>query len=139
MQAQHPETSHTTLELSLDHRLVAWTETASGKIRVSALTRDYLLRINIYLANLSELVVEEGRTFDRDDAQNFFSFVFVYMTHLHRGITPAVLPIARPRNRGTFSFAQQITQIQTGFPLSHEFAHVILANTEKSSRPEIEE
>ncbi len=138
MRENHPETEDTSLELTLDRRLVAWTDVPNKIIRVSALTRDYLLRINILLANFSELVVEEGRPLSRDDAHRFFEFAFAYVVRLHRTLNPGALPIARPRNAGSLSFAQHITQIQIGFLMSHEFAHVILGDDGKVSRADLE-
>jgi hypothetical protein len=138
MRETYPATRSSTLELTLDRRLVAWTDVPRQVIRVSALTRDYLLRINIYLANLTQMVVDECQTLDGEDSEDFFDFVMAYMIRLHRSLTPAALPIARPRNHRALQFAQAVTSDQIVFLMSHEFGHVILGDGGHMSRYELE-
>lgn len=138
MRETYPAIRSSRLELTLDRRLVAWTDVPGQVIRVSALTRDYLLRINIYLANLTQMVINECQTLDGEDSEDFFDFVMAYMIRLHRSLTPATLPIARPRNRHALQFAQAVTSDQIVFLMSHEFGHVILGDSGRMSRYELE-
>lgn len=138
MRQTHPETRSSTIELTLERRLVAWTDVPSQKIRVSALTRDFLLRINIYLTNLVHTVIDKGKTLDLKDSEGFFEFVMVYMIRLHRSLTPAALPIARPHNSDALQFAQAVTSDQIVFLMSHEFGHVVLGDGGSMSRHQLE-
>jgi hypothetical protein len=130
--------SESVVELTLDRRLVAWTDIKKRKVRVSAITREYLLRINVHLANLSEAVVEEGQVLDKNDSMQFFQRTLEYVMRLHSNLHPSQIPTVRPRQQSSFHFAQRITQIQVGFLISHEFAHLIYADDENVSRRELE-
>ncbi|MBS2992921.1 hypothetical protein AC1659_26875 [Rhodococcus erythropolis] len=134
----YPETRSSTIELTLDRRLVAWTDVPRKRIRVSALTREFLLQINIYLANLAHMVIDDCKTLDLKDSEDFFDFVMAYMLRLHRSLTPAALPIVRPHNRDAMQFAQAVTSDQIVFLMSHEFGHVVLGDGGSMSRHELE-
>ena len=114
------------MELTLDQRLVAFTDGEHGKVRVSAITREYLLRINVYLANLAQHVVERGQSIGREDSRPFYDYALHYVMRLHRDLHPSHIPVARPVNSDAFAFAQRVTQIQMEFLISHEFGHLVL-------------
>lgn len=138
MRKTYPETRTSTIELTLDRRLVAWTDVPRKKIRVSALTREILLQINIYLANLAHLVIDDCKALDLNDSEDFFYFVMAHMIRLHRSLTPAALPIVRPHNGDVMQFAQAVTSDQIAFLMSHEFGHVVLGDGDSMSRQELE-
>jgi hypothetical protein len=123
--AKHGVAQNSTLELTLDERLVAWSNPNRGQVSVSAITREYLLRINVYLANLVNFAVS-GDKITEEDSMEFFNYVMHYLVRLHREANPSRVPVARPSTLDTFAFALRITQIQMEFLIAHEFGHLVL-------------
>lgn len=127
------------LRLTLDPRLTAQTSTRERRVTISATTREYLLRINVYLAILAEVVIEDRQVLTSADSEEFFEFVCAYIARLHSDLHPSHLPVVRPTSRDTFMFALEITQTQIEFLLAHEFAHLRFRRDEASSREQLED
>jgi hypothetical protein len=114
------------VQLTLDNRLIAWTKPKEKKIQLSAITREYLLRMNVFLVNASDWKSEEGVAVDEDLAELSLQYFMSYIARLHRRTNPSTVPVVRPNSRENFHTAQIITQIQIEFLLAHEFGHLIL-------------
>lgn len=115
-----------TVRLTLDDRLVAWAQPKTKEIHVSAIMREYLLRINVYLTNLVEGALSGNIELNDEESDKFFKYTMQYITRLHRKMDPSVTPVARPISFESFTFAQLVTQIQIEFLIAHEFGHIVI-------------
>ncbi|WP_461164461.1 hypothetical protein [Arthrobacter sp. R4-81] len=124
-----------TVQLTLDNRLFAWTNPKSKEIRLSAITREYLLRLNVFLINSGAWeLYKEGlidadlsETLLSDLSDSFLSYAMNYIARLHRRSNPTAIPVVRPNSIEDFRLAQVVTQIQIEFLLAHEFGHLVLS------------
>jgi hypothetical protein len=123
MCATHPALEGTRVRLTLSRRLVARTDRTTRTVYISAVTRSYLLHINVALSNYAEMVVEDGEELSRLDTFDFFEFVLAHSLPLHRPIALAST-VVRPHRQSAFQFAQRITQIQLAFMAAHEYGHL---------------
>lgn len=125
MRARHPTLEGTSVKLTLSRRLVARTQRTTRTIYISAITRNYLLNMNLALANYVETVLDDGIPLSKIDTLDFFEFVLSHSLPLHRPLALST-EVALPLRTSAAQFAQRITQIQMTFLTAHEYGHLAL-------------
>lgn len=124
--AEFDQMTDAVVQLTLDNRLFAWAVPKDKIIRLSAITREYLLRMNVFLVNASDWIDDETAPLDEDFAETSLHYFMSYIVRLHRRASPTNIPTVRPNTLRNFHYAQIITQIQVEFLLTHEFGHLLL-------------
>lgn len=123
--AAHPNLPAPKMSMTLDRRFTAFTDVAKGAVTVSALTREYLMRINILALNLAVGIVQDGLEPSTEDQQQFTEILLMCVFALRGDIKPSQVPTVRPNSVDIFSMAQTVTTMQMVFLVSHEFAHIV--------------
>jgi len=82
--------------------------------------------------------VEEGTVLSNEESRDLLYYVLEYLLRLQRDLHPSFVPSIRPRSREAFSFALEITNVQIGFLLLHEFGHLAFDRNRDTLRSEEE-
>ncbi|MGN2638284.1 ImmA/IrrE family metallo-endopeptidase [Nocardia takedensis] len=126
LREEYPVVDDIGLVTTTDARLHARTIYSRNVIQVSALLREYLRTLNLFIWNIQFQMFESPR-FDLDAGLDRFARVFLeHAITLYRGASPSNVAVLRAYSENAFYWTLVTTGIQLNFILAHEYAHIIL-------------
>lgn len=116
-------------------QIFAYSYPADRRIEVSAISREHLRTIDMFLWQVAEGVLDpETREVSIETGQSIVDYLLPWVLALYyKDVNYSRLPAPRARNEYTVAMAQRMAKIQVEFLLAHEFAHTILHDGQRPS------
>jgi hypothetical protein len=121
----YPNIYEIVTKVNLRPRLYAWSVPLRNEVNISALTRELLYRINVFLANVAYADRLRIRLDVESLKSQFLDYLLRYLLTSFDDLCYSKLPVARPFSFETMARANHITRVQVEFMLAHEYAHVV--------------
>ncbi|MFF3654830.1 ImmA/IrrE family metallo-endopeptidase [Streptomyces olivochromogenes] len=135
LRERYPDVDEVSVSCSFERRLHAWSIPADKKIRISAVTREYLRTLNLIFWNaIQATAFGERAEFDyrggwdaiRESRDRIGDAMLPYLASPYRRLDLSLFPVWRAASVDAYSMAVRWTMVQLTFMLAHEYAHILL-------------